>query len=199
MVNQRDITEIFRDPQMNAEVREDVHNELQARRIVRRLVSLRTCAGLSQTQVAEKIGCSQGKVSKLERSQDDNISLGELRKYAEAVNCKLHIGIAHKELKPVDQVKVLAFAIHRRMKDMAQLAHVDQDIGRAVATFFGEVFYNMSRLITDAAGGLPRQDDGTPMIEFSITQETIEACDDETLASDEEEDLFEEKEERLLS
>lgn len=184
MAKRGDISDIFRDSEMNDAVRDEVRKELDATRLISRLVSLRACAGLSQAQVAEKLNCSQGRISKFEHSRDDDVSLGELKRYAEAVNCNFHAGIAPKDLKPAAQVKCLAFAIHNRMKDMAKLAHVDEEIGKAVANFFGEVFYNMSRLIGDAAGGLPKNEDGNPLIEFSITSH-VEDHHDELLDDDE--------------
>lgn len=57
------------------------------------LVIGRVRAGLTQSQVAEKMKCTQSRISKLECSQDADLSLGEVREYAAAVGLKLKMTI----------------------------------------------------------------------------------------------------------
>lgn len=55
------------------------------------LAETRARAGLTQTQVAERMGVSQSDVSKLERRAD--VLLSTLRAYARAVGARLHVGL----------------------------------------------------------------------------------------------------------
>ncbi|KAA0976098.1 helix-turn-helix domain-containing protein [Paeniglutamicibacter gangotriensis] len=50
-----------------------------------RLRELREQAGLTQTQLAERIGVGQRQVSKIERGDLDNAKIGTIRNYLEAV------------------------------------------------------------------------------------------------------------------
>ncbi|NLG54089.1 MAG: helix-turn-helix transcriptional regulator [Rhodococcus sp.] len=50
-----------------------------------RLRELREAAGLTQTQLAERIGVSQRQISKIERGDLNNSKLGTIRKYAAAI------------------------------------------------------------------------------------------------------------------
>jgi len=55
----------------------------------RRLSELRTLAGLTQTQMAKRLGMTQGAISGLEAREDTYVST--LRKYVEALGASLHI------------------------------------------------------------------------------------------------------------
>lgn len=54
-------------------------------KIIRKLIVARYAAGMSQTQVAKAMGCQQGRVSRLERTRDELLRLGEIRMFAKAV------------------------------------------------------------------------------------------------------------------
>lgn len=55
------------------------------------LADARTRAGLTQTQVAERLGVGQSDISKLERRSD--VRLSTLRAYAAAIGGRLHVTI----------------------------------------------------------------------------------------------------------
>lgn len=55
------------------------------------LAEARARAGLSQTQVAERLGIGQSDVSKLERRSD--VLLSTLRAYARAIGVRLHVAL----------------------------------------------------------------------------------------------------------
>lgn len=55
------------------------------------LAEARRRAGLTQVQVAERLGIAQSDVSKLERRAD--VQLSTLRAYARAIGAELHIGL----------------------------------------------------------------------------------------------------------
>ena len=57
----------------------------------RTLAEARARAGLTQSQVGERLGISQADVSKLERRAD--VRLSTLRAYASAIGARLHVGL----------------------------------------------------------------------------------------------------------
>jgi transcriptional regulator with XRE-family HTH domain len=67
---------------------------LDARLLVNKLVLLRITQGMTQAEVAERMGCQQAKVSKMERSEDANLGLGDVVAFAKALGkgVKLTIG-----------------------------------------------------------------------------------------------------------
>lgn len=55
------------------------------------LLELRQAAQLSQVQVAELLGVSQGWISRLERGEIDHTEIGTLRRYVQALGAQLEI------------------------------------------------------------------------------------------------------------
>jgi transcriptional regulator with XRE-family HTH domain len=67
---------------------------LDARELVRSLIVLRIGQGVTQVEIAGRMGCGQAKISKLERSQDADLGLGDVVAFAKALGkgVKLVIG-----------------------------------------------------------------------------------------------------------
>jgi transcriptional regulator with XRE-family HTH domain len=68
-----------------------LEERLRSRRILKDLMVLRAGRGLSQGDVAAKMGCTQSRISKLESSKDADLSLGVLAGYASAVGCRVKV------------------------------------------------------------------------------------------------------------
>ncbi len=71
--------------------------------LVRQMVQARQDAGLSQAQVAKRMGTKPPAVARLESSLSSgkhSPSLATLRKYAEAVGCHLEIRLVRVHTKP---------------------------------------------------------------------------------------------------
>lgn len=62
------------------------------RQLVERLVELRVAQGLSQTEVAARMGTSQSAVARLERG-DTDVRLSTLQRYAAALDRHVAFGI----------------------------------------------------------------------------------------------------------
>ena len=71
------------------EVRQSFEEGLDALRLAVRLAELRRKRGLTQTQLAAKVGTSAAVISRVENGQ--NVELKTLRKIAAALNAKLTI------------------------------------------------------------------------------------------------------------
>lgn len=70
----------------------DAHKERMLAEVrAYRLRELREGAGLTQAQLAERIGVGQRQVSKIERGDLDNAKIGTIRRYLEAVGGGLAI------------------------------------------------------------------------------------------------------------
>ena len=57
---------------------------------------------LTQAQVAERIGVGQGRVSDIERGNVSSLSVGTLRRYADALDCDVQVMVVprHSKLPP---------------------------------------------------------------------------------------------------
>jgi predicted XRE-type DNA-binding protein len=60
-------------------------SRIDARELVRSLVVLRMTQGLTQGELAARMDCGQTKVSKIERSQDADLGLGDIVAFARAL------------------------------------------------------------------------------------------------------------------
>jgi transcriptional regulator with XRE-family HTH domain len=66
---------------------------LRNRRIVKDLMVMRAGRGLTQGDIASKMGCSQSRVSKVESSSDFDLTLGDLVRYASAVGFRVGVAL----------------------------------------------------------------------------------------------------------
>lgn len=73
-----------------------VQDKLDRTRLIRCLIEMRAKSGLSQANVAERVGCSQSRISRLEHGSDADISIGELVAYVRAVGFSFEISFFDK-------------------------------------------------------------------------------------------------------
>lgn len=74
-----------------------VESELQAMRIEQELVALRNASGLSQRQLAAKLGVKQPVIAKLEAGKTRNIGLQTLVRAVKAMNGRIEVSITSAE------------------------------------------------------------------------------------------------------
>jgi len=74
--------------------------------IIGQLLKARTRAGLTQSDVAERMGTTKSAVSRLEGSGKHAPSLETLRKYAHAVGCQLQIRLVPDKASSVSSAKL---------------------------------------------------------------------------------------------
>jgi transcriptional regulator with XRE-family HTH domain len=90
----------------------DIEEEL---RLAAGLTALREQAGLSQRELAQKIGVSQPRIAAIERSH--NVTIDVLEQYVGALGCKLQLSVV-KGRKTIPLIPA-AHARARRMKSGA--------------------------------------------------------------------------------
>ena len=72
----------------------DAVRQLSAKtKVIDQLILARVAAGLTQSQMAAKLRCSQSRISKIEDSQDADLSLGDIQAYARIVGLKLQLDL----------------------------------------------------------------------------------------------------------
>jgi len=175
-----DVKSMIRDLTDDTELIDAVNDAMDRQAIVRQLLAMRAARGLSQSDIAETMDCSQSRVSKMESSADDDLRYGDMREYARAVGCELKSGVRPKQLTPADEVKALAFAVNDRLSRMADLSQCDEKIAEGVTQFFIEAFLNFSIIIGRAASTLPQKPDGSPRIEVSIRRNRARDCPEDS-------------------
>ena len=123
-------------------------------RIVGVLISMRQQAKMTQQQMAEKIGLTQGAISKLESSNDADLTFEEVRKYSKATGQRLIVNIG-KPMSHVEAVKYHAFGIKEHLSSLAEMAHQDGDMKQAIQAFFGEAFFYLLDIFDKCQNQMP--------------------------------------------
>lgn len=120
---------------------------INARRLSRLLTVMRAKNGLNQKQAAEKCGCTQSRISKLEYKEDRKITIGELLDYSDALGLDLSVQFTPKKMKIVDRVKMHTFQIEQQLQRLVKLSKGDQEMEKAVSGFHNECLTNMLSII----------------------------------------------------
>lgn len=121
---------------------------LHARRLSRMLTVMRAQLGLSQVQVAEKLGWSQGRVSKLESKPDRDVSVGALLDYAGALDMQMTMTFLPEKTKIVDQVKFHAFEMQKLLQRLVKLCKGDEDMVKGVENFHDQCLVNLIGMVS---------------------------------------------------
>lgn len=143
---------------------------IRQRQIVNKLMAMRAARRLSQQDIATSMGVSQSKISKLEASNDDVLSLEDMRGYLQAMNLQVQILVCPKDWPPMEQVKYFAFSIRAALNRMVELARTSESVRLAEESHI-ETLCNMAKLIVDSANNLPHiqgAESGVPDAEMEV-------------------------------
>ncbi|MBI2094938.1 MAG: helix-turn-helix transcriptional regulator [Candidatus Omnitrophica bacterium] len=143
----KSVKEMARDISKDASFESRLSKEIDEKRIAKFLFYLRCKNNLTQKQIAEKIGCTQSKVSKIESAYNHELSVQDLLDYGKAMNLKLELGYRHPSMRIVDMIKYHAFKIKRLLGQLTDLAKDDKEMNDAIARFHVEAFVNIEKII----------------------------------------------------
>jgi len=168
-----DVVEMVGDLTGDIAFTDDLRTHLSQRVLVTELCALRVARGLTQADIAEKLGCTQGRISRVESSTDGELDMTTIVGYADAIGLRVEIVLMNKGVTLVDRVKHHAFSIKRLTDRLAQLGTKDERIADGVGDFLKEAAFNLVALIKSSAKHLPRQPDPSP----ALSVETFESDD----------------------
>ena len=138
----------------------EFEKEFNAKKVVRMLASSRAARGLTQSDLAKKIGCGQPRISKIENGRDDQLKIQDIVDYARALDLQVSAVFNPKKESAVEEIKHHAFEIKNRLEHLAELAKKDEAIYEGVSGFYGEAFFNMLKIFEHAVGKLPKSKKG---------------------------------------
>jgi ribosome-binding protein aMBF1 (putative translation factor) len=78
---------------------ESLQREREKAYIAGQIYDMRTRAGLSQAELAERVGTTQSVISRLEDADYEGHSLTMLRRIARALNCRLEVNFVPEKKK----------------------------------------------------------------------------------------------------
>ncbi len=115
-------------------------------RVTRQLASMRAAAGITQEQMAGRLGCTQGCISKWESGRDEDLTFKIVRDYAKETNQGIGLTFG-KPLSHAQAVKAHAFCIRDHLLELAKIAYCDEEIEREIQAFFGEAAFNLMDIV----------------------------------------------------
>lgn len=126
--------------------KEEAIYEIENKTIAKFLFIQRCEHKLTQKQLADKTGCSQSRISKIESSYDNEITIKDLLDYGNAFNLQLGIEYRKKDIKIVDLVKYHAFKIKDYLERLVSLAEGDKALSKGVLNFVIESYINLTNM-----------------------------------------------------
>lgn len=172
------VTELLRDVAPNDEFVAEFEEHIARRTLVKKLLALRAATGLAQKDIAEKMNCSQSRISKLENGVDDDLRLGDLSRYCDAIGFQFGAVISKNHISAVDQIKYHAFCIKGVLDHLVGLAEGDEAMTKGVSSLHVETLINLVKFVANSAAKLPNT------LKTELPDVHIETVDLSLLSSD---------------
>jgi len=147
----KNVKEMIKESSLGQRFKDRVLKEIEKSQISKFLIVLRCKHNLTQKQIAEKIGCTQSRISKIETSYDEDITIKDLIDYAKALNLKLEIGYRQPSVKIVDLIKYHALKISEYLNQLVELTKDKQDeaLEEGIVDFLKEAYVNLNFLVLE--------------------------------------------------
>jgi transcriptional regulator with XRE-family HTH domain len=142
----------------DASMADRVRAHTQACAVVSSLINLRVARGLTQTQIAHRMGVSPSTVSKIEASADQWLRIGDVVGYARALGVQARLAFDDPSLPAAESIKSCVLEIHERLNHLAELAQGvgdDRVIVDKIHQFYGEVLFNFLVRFGDSYSRMP--------------------------------------------
>jgi len=170
----KSVSELIKNLPGDEQVTKLLEKEIQGRKLVKLLFYLRCKENLSQKQIAQKIGCTQSRISKIEGSLDDDLTIKDIQEYAKALNLEVELNFNDASMKIVDKIKYHAFRIKGYLEQLSSLSKDDEIIEEGVKRFYKEVFVNMNRIIASSFSKFHRKAAPKPTVSVSAPIENVD-------------------------
>ena len=148
------VSELLRKEGLDKDFRKEVKEEIAKKSLSKFLFILRCEHNLTQKQLADKIGCTQSKISKIESANDNELSVQNLLDYAKALKLDLEIGYRSKNAKIADLIKYHAIKIKTYLEYLSSLAQGDSQLDESIGKFHDEVLFDIINTILNSLSRL---------------------------------------------
>jgi len=163
----------------------EFEDRLHGRRLVTLLSVLRCRAGLSQRDLAARMGCTQSKISKLESGKDADVSIGDLLRYTAAAENEIRLFFVPKRRSILHQVELHAQSIGTLLSRLVELVGDDPRMGTAVKIAVNKVNFDLGKIVQRAIDSLPAATEAEPQpfqVEAAELEERITDSTDDGAA-----------------
>ena len=138
----QNIEEFFESTYFTGEERAELETLKKKSIVTDALVQIRKEAGMTQAQMAEKMGVTQSAISKIESGSDESLKLSEIKAYSRATDSKIVLQCG-TPLTHVEHIKHHVIALKHHLRHLCELSQGDAEIEQGVNTFLSETIYNL--------------------------------------------------------
>lgn len=125
-----------------------------ATRVTRVLAQIRAAHGLTQKEMGEQIGLTQGAISKLEAGRDEDLKLSEICAYSKVLNERIGV-VFGRPLHHVEAITAYLNLMRFHMLELAKIASNDAEMDNRMNKFFGDALFSMMELMSSVCERLP--------------------------------------------
>ena len=129
------VSDLTRSISSDEKTKERTLREIKRTSLAKFLFFLRCEHNVTQKKLAEKIGCSQSRISKIESSYDRDLTVKDLIDYGCALDLQLQFGYRHKNVKIADLIKYHIMRTRDYLSSLTELAKGDEIIAKGVLAF----------------------------------------------------------------
>lgn len=172
------VKELLEKSDLDSAVAEAVDERMRSRQIVKRLIAMRVSCNRSQAEIANRMNCTQSKISKLENGTDDELRLSELRDYLSALDRDMSLFICGNDWQSIQQIKFCATMISRCLRDLVERAGEDATIKEGVSKAHIETLVNLITTVVASAENLPSLPQMLPEIISADERQLDSSADD---------------------
>ena len=126
-------------------VRKEVEEEVGNSRIVDNLLQLRVGKGVTQRELAERMGCDPSKISRMEAGNDLQLKMGDVLQYLSALGVTMSLFFEDTSLPAAGQIKPHVYAIQEQLGKLVEIARQvdgDEEIITKIHAFCGDVLFD---------------------------------------------------------
>lgn len=126
-------------------IADDFRKHEAATRIVSDLILERMRQGMTQRDMARRMGVAPSTVSRFEDKPDEQLELGFLSRYANALGCRMAVVFDDMAQTDASRIKASVFAIQRQLGNLTRIARKypdDEALCEGIAKFQAEVLLN---------------------------------------------------------
>lgn len=151
----KNVLELFATGDNEDVVLESAKTTIFARQIVDRLISLRLRAKVSQADIAQHMGVTQSRVSKIEHGNDKSLTIGQIASYLGAIGMRFEIRFCQPGDTIVERLKSHAFELFGCLQKISDLSNGDPKMEQAALLMHAETIVNVDHFVAASAASLP--------------------------------------------
>ncbi len=155
------VSEMVRDTAPDKILHGELEGHLADYNVSRALYTLRCSQNVTQAELAQRAGCTQSKISRIENSRNDRLKLEDLAIYARVFNMQVSIDFA-QESTAADAIGRLARQIRNSLDEVADRVQNEKAASEGAKKPYETFLFDMLDLLMDNLEGFRARRNGSP-------------------------------------